>query len=116
MRISDWSSDVCSSDLLSDILADTLTPSPSPDARRDAMRDFIAGRLIEPLGMTSLTPEFDAKGTMIGGSIMHATARDYAKFGEFLRHHGVVDGQRLLHESRSEEHTSELQSPMRNSY
>src|SRR3546814_12945936 len=82
MRISDWSSDVCSSDLmagfaeakpavarpgevfnyssatsviLSDILADTLTPSPSPDARRDAMRDFIAGRLIEPLGMTSLT-------------------------------------------------------------
>src|SRR3546814_17844522 len=66
----------------SDFLADTLTPSPSPDARRDAMRDFIAGRLIEPLGMTSLTPEFDAKGTMIGGSIMHATARDYAKFGE----------------------------------
>src|SRR3546814_1850213 len=137
MRISDWSSDVCSSDLmagfaeakpavarpgevfnyssatsviLSDILADTLTPSPSPDARRDAMRDFIAGRLIEPLGMTSLTPEFDAKGTMIGGSIMHATARDYAKFGEFLRHHGVVDGQ------RSEEHTSELQSLMRISY
>src|SRR3546814_1981892 len=36
---------------------------------------------------------------MIGGSIMHATARDYAKFGEFLRHHGVVNGQRLLPES-----------------
>src|SRR3546814_4763980 len=63
------------------------------------MRDFIAGQLIEPLGMISLTPEFDAKGTMIGGSIMHATARDYAKFGEFLRHHGVVNGQRLLPES-----------------
>ncbi|MBB5707560.1 serine hydrolase domain-containing protein [Sphingopyxis panaciterrulae] len=85
--------------ILSDILADTLTPSPNSEARREAMRDFIAGRLIEPLGMTSLTPEFDAKGTMIGGSIMHATARDYAKFGEFLRHHGVVNGQRLLPES-----------------
>jgi len=85
--------------ILSDILADTLTPSPNPEARREAMRDFIAGRLVEPLGMTSLTPEFDAKGTMIGGSIMHATARDYAKFGEFLRNHGVVDGQRLLPES-----------------
>src|SRR3546814_13384771 len=71
--------------ILSDILADTLTPSPNPEARREAMRDFIAGRLIEPLGMISLTPEFDAKGTMIGGSIMHATARDYAKFGEFLQ-------------------------------
>ena len=85
--------------ILSDIIADTLTSSQSPDARRDAMRDFIAGRLIEPLGMTSLTPEFDATGTMIGGSIMHATARDYARFGEFLRNDGVVNGQRLLPES-----------------
>jgi CubicO group peptidase (beta-lactamase class C family) len=85
--------------ILADILTDTLTPSQNPEARRDAMRDFIHGRLIEPLGMTSLTPEFDAKGTMIGGSVMHATARDYAKFGEFLRNHGVVDGQRLLPET-----------------
>lgn len=85
--------------ILSDIIADTLTPSENPDARRDAMREFIAGRLVEPLGMTSLTPEFDAKGTMIGGSIMHATARDYARFGEFLRNDGVVNGQRLLPES-----------------
>lgn len=85
--------------ILADILTDTLTPSQSPDARREAMRDFIQGRLVEPLGMTSLTPEFDARGTMIGGSIMHATARDYAKFGEFLRNHGVVNGQRLLPES-----------------
>ncbi|WP_223181485.1 serine hydrolase domain-containing protein [Sphingopyxis sp. LK2115] len=85
--------------ILADIIADTLTPSESPDARREAMRDFIAGRLVEPLGMTSLTPEFDARGTMIGGSIMHAAARDYARFGEFLRNDGVVGGQRLLPES-----------------
>jgi CubicO group peptidase (beta-lactamase class C family) len=85
--------------ILSDILADTLTPSPNPDARRDAMRDFIGGRLVEPLGMASLMPEFDAHGTMIGGSIMHATARDYARFGEFLRNRGVVNGQRLLPET-----------------
>ncbi|WP_411340961.1 serine hydrolase [Sphingopyxis sp. J-6] len=85
--------------ILADILADTLTPSQNPAARRDAVREFIQGRLAEPLGMTSLTPEFDAKGTMIGGSIMHATARDYARFGEFLRNHGVVNGQRLLPET-----------------
>lgn len=85
--------------ILADILTDTLTPSRNPDARRDAMREFIQGRLAEPLGMTSLTPEFDAQGTMIGGSIMHSTARDYAKFGEFLRNHGIVNGQRLLPET-----------------
>ena len=85
--------------ILSDVLTDTLTPSQNPDARREAMREFIQGRLAEPLGMTSLTPEFDAHGTMIGGSIMHATARDYAKFGEFLRNRGVVNGQRLLPET-----------------
>lgn len=85
--------------ILADIMTDALTPSQNPDARRDAMLEFIHGRLAEPLGMTSLTPEFDAQGTMIGGSVMHATARDYAKFGEFLRNHGVVNGQRLLPET-----------------
>lgn len=85
--------------ILSDILVDTLTPAQGATARRDAMREYIRGRLAEPLGMTSLTPEFDAKGTMIGGSIMHATARDYARFGEFLRNRGVAGGQRLLPES-----------------
>jgi CubicO group peptidase (beta-lactamase class C family) len=82
--------------ILSDILTDALTSSTNPGARRDAMLEFMRGRLAEPLGMTSLTPEFDAAGTMIGGSVMHATARDYAKFGEFLRNRGVVEGQRLL--------------------
>lgn len=85
--------------ILADVIADTLAPGASPAARRDAVLDFIRGRLTEPLGMTSLTPEFDAAGTMVGGSIMHATARDYAKFGELLRNRGVVDGQRLLPES-----------------
>ena len=37
---------------------------------------------------SSLTPEYDAAGTMIGGSMMHMTARDYGRFGELLRRHG----------------------------
>lgn len=85
--------------ILADILAETLAPDASSAGRRDAVLDFIRGRLIEPAGMTSLTPEFDAAGTMIGGSIMHATARDYAKFGELLRQRGQAGGQRLLPES-----------------
>ncbi len=85
--------------ILSDILARALTDSEVPAVRRDAVRALVSGRLAEPLGMTSLTPEFDAAGTMIGGSIIHATARDYAKFGEFLRRRGEApDGTQLLSE------------------
>jgi CubicO group peptidase (beta-lactamase class C family) len=86
--------------IVADILARALTPSRDPTARRDAMLRYIRGRLTEPAGIASLTPEFDAAGTMIGGSIMHATARDYAKIGELLRHDGFAGadgkGQRLL--------------------
>lgn len=82
--------------ILADIIADTLAPAGSAAARRDAVLDYVRGRLTDPLGMTSLTPEFDASGTMVGGSIIHATARDYAKFGELLREGGVANGQRIL--------------------
>lgn len=85
--------------ILSDILARALTDSDVPAVRRDAVRNLLLGRLAAPLGMTSITPEFDAKGTMIGGSIIHATARDYAKFGEFLRMRGETpSGTRLIPE------------------
>lgn len=86
--------------ILSDVLTRALTPSTNPDVRRDAMLNFINGRLARPLGITSLTPEFDTRGTMIGGSIMHATARDYARLGEFMRRGGTtLGGQRLIPES-----------------
>ena len=82
--------------ILSDIVTRALTASEDPDVRRQAMMQFLRGRLIEPLGLASLTPEFDAHGTLIGGSFMHATARDYAKFGEFLRRNGEADGRQIL--------------------
>jgi CubicO group peptidase (beta-lactamase class C family) len=86
--------------IVADILARALTPSRDPVARRDAMLRYLRGRLTEPAGIASLTPEFDAAGTMIGGSIMHATARDYAKLGELLRNDGFAGadgkGARLL--------------------
>lgn len=82
--------------ILSDIMTRALTSSEDPGERREAMMQFLQGRLIEPLGLSSLTPEFDAHGTLIGGSFMHATARDYAKFGEFLRHNGETQGRQIL--------------------
>lgn len=82
--------------ILSDVATRMLTPSETPEVRRAAMETFIDGRLKAPLGLASFTPEFDARGTLGGGSFMHMTARDYARFGEFLRNHGRVDGRQLL--------------------
>lgn len=82
--------------ILSDIITRTLTRSTDPQVRRDVTLRFIRGRLLEPLDMDATYPEFDANGTFLGGSIIQATARDYAKFGEFLRHRGARKGAQHL--------------------
>ncbi|MEO1221678.1 MAG: serine hydrolase, partial [Pseudomonadota bacterium] len=83
--------------ILADIAASALTDSDDPEARRAAVADYLQERLFGPLGMTSMVPEFDAAGTLIGGSLMHASARDYAKFGEFLRAGGSApSGEQLV--------------------
>ena len=82
--------------ILCDLLTRMLTDSERPLARRDAMMEFVRGRLMNPVGLTSLTPEFDARGTMIGGAMIHMTARDYARFGELLRNRGRTHGHQVL--------------------
>jgi CubicO group peptidase (beta-lactamase class C family) len=82
--------------ILSDLMTRMLTDSDTPDMRRAAMMEFMQGRLMAPAGLTSLTPEFDMRGTMIGGAMLHMTARDYARFGELLRNRGRVNGHQLL--------------------
>lgn len=77
-----------SSLILSGLMGRMLTNSADPAARQGAMQTFIDGRLVVPAGLSSLTVEYDRAGTMIGGSFMHMTARDYARFGELLRNHG----------------------------
>ena len=84
------------SNILADIMTRSLTESTDPEVRRDAMLEYARGRLFEPLGMTSAFPQFDRNGTMLGGSMIHATARDWAKFGEFLRNNGSVRAAQLL--------------------
>jgi CubicO group peptidase (beta-lactamase class C family) len=84
------------SNILADIMTRSLTNSKDPQVRRDAMLEYARGRLFEPLGMKSAFIEFDRNGTMLGGSIIHATARDWAKFGEFLRNNGSVRAAQLL--------------------
>ncbi len=82
--------------ILADIAARVLTSSTDPDVRRAAVADYLEARLFGPLGMTSIVPEFDRAGTLIGGSLMHATARDFARFGEFLRNKGSYRGNQIV--------------------
>jgi CubicO group peptidase (beta-lactamase class C family) len=82
--------------ILADIAADVLTDnSTDPETRRKAVDTYLRTRLFEPLGMTSMVPEYDAAGTLIGGSAIHGTLRDWARFGEFLRNHGSYRGTQL---------------------
>jgi CubicO group peptidase (beta-lactamase class C family) len=85
--------------ILCDMMTRMLTDDDTPQGRRDAMIRFVQQRLAEPAGLTSLTPEFDARGTMIGGAILHMTARDYGRLGELLRNRGRIDGRQIVSES-----------------
>lgn len=52
--------------------------------------------LFEPLGMTSAVLETDVQDTFVGSSYMYATARDWARFGQFLLQKGVWNAQEIL--------------------
>src|SRR3546814_3274329 len=115
MRISDWSSDVCSSDLLRKIAdAESRAPvhrhvgdvvaiqgDPAVVGRNEAGDDIEAGGLSRAVG----TEQADRLSALQGQS---HTAQ-HRPLLEALA--DVVDSP-----TRSEEHTSELQSLMRNSY
>jgi CubicO group peptidase (beta-lactamase class C family) len=58
--------------------------------------EYPAEKLFKPLGMTSATMETDEYGTLVGSSYMYATARDWARYGQFLLQDGVWRGQELL--------------------
>jgi len=66
------------------------------DAIGAAARTYPNGRLFKPLGMTSAVLESDPSGTFLGEGYLYATARDWARFGEFLRLKGEWNGQQLL--------------------
>lgn len=84
-----WSYSSGSANILSRVLRDAL-------GGRDAYAKFLRERLFGPLGMTSAVAEFDASGTWIASSYVHATARDYAKFGLLYLNHGLWEMRQLL--------------------
>jgi len=82
--------------ILCDAAANALTEQRDAPTRRYLVNEYLRNRVFEPLGMTSMVAEYDAAGTLIGSSMMHGAARDWAKFGEFLRHGGSVKGAQLI--------------------
>jgi CubicO group peptidase (beta-lactamase class C family) len=55
-----------------------------------------AEKLFTPLGMTSAVIETDEDGTLVGSSYMYATARDWARYAQFLLQEGVWRGREIL--------------------
>jgi CubicO group peptidase (beta-lactamase class C family) len=82
--------------ILADVGARVLAPNGGAVERQEAMADYLRARLAVPLGMDLLVAEYDRAGTMMGGSMIWASAPDWAKFGEFLRHKGSVRGAQIV--------------------
>ena len=55
-----------------------------------------AEKIFKPLGMASAIIETDEDGTLVGSSYMYATARDWARYAQFLLQDGVWRGQEML--------------------
>src|SRR3546814_4148496 len=111
MRIGDWSSDVCSSDLL------------QADALIEAFSNGIIKSVANDIGVLAIFPGADIVDQLVERVLVAIVGRDdqdlaapddegHACLQQFLRI--VVESE--LVEDRSEEHTSELQSLMRISY
>ncbi len=83
--------------ILVDIVTRTIAPeATTPAARRSAMHAFLQARLIRPAAMPTLLCEFDPAGTMLGGSLCHASLRDWGAFGQLYLNGGVVAGRQVV--------------------
>src|SRR3546814_8681190 len=94
MRISDWSSDLCSSDLIG--------------AGERIVRDIA-------VGIDGKKLQFRA-GRVDDIAIGRRSERPVARIGDRLGRRIALHDEQALADDRSEEHTSELQSLMRISY
>ncbi len=77
------------SNILSGIVASVV-------GRGESYLSFLHQRLFGPIGARSVTPGLDGAGTWAASSFVHATARDYARFGYLYLRNGVWDDHRLL--------------------
>src|SRR3546814_6832061 len=118
MRISDWSSDVCSSDLVEPATGGNLSRRRRGHAVAQIVRGFeIAARRrikLGDVGRALGAGELRAKADVGDRRILDAAAP--AEHGADPVDIIIGDARRRIDAERSEEHTSELQSLMRISY
>jgi CubicO group peptidase (beta-lactamase class C family) len=69
-----------------------------------------------PLGMTSAVMEPDVSGDLVCSSNLYATARDWARFGQWILQDGVWEGERLLPEGWVEYSTTPVDVATDNAY
>jgi CubicO group peptidase (beta-lactamase class C family) len=69
-----------------------------------------------PLGMTSAVMEPDAAGDLVCSSFLYATARDWARFGQWYLQDGEWDGDQLLPEGWVAWSTTPVDLPTENPY
>jgi len=61
-----------------------------------AVRRWVQQELVEPLGLRTLSLNFDAQGTPVGSSNFFASARDWARFGQLYLDDGLAGGRQVL--------------------
>src|SRR3546814_9182738 len=111
MRISDWSSDVCSSDLLrAPAVLDTPTPRPGASPR-----DVPLSAVFIEQGRRLAVPAPDPDAFR-ADPLAHRAAKLPGVQADTFRMHTPMSTERVLRAIRSDEHTSELKSQMRISY
>lgn len=88
---SHWDYSSGTSMIVSRILRDSF-------ATEDDYLRYPSQRLFGPLGMRSAVMGTDAAGTLVGASLLYASARDFARLGLLFLHDGVWQGKRLLPE------------------
>src|SRR3546814_2315522 len=114
MRISDWSSDVCSSDLEQHFVEQFVAHAPV-EALAIAILHWFAWRDVMPLQAYFAAPREHGVGGELGAVVTDDHGWLAALGDQFVQlSHNPPPGDRCV--GRSEEHTSELQSLMRLSY
>src|SRR3546814_9991265 len=122
MRISDWSSDVCSSDLLAVLHAGAHnhaeggeleeSEDQADDHQRERQVDQAPPRIDDGIPQSEQRADGGGAGDRVGRGGGNGIGAEEC-FDDLLQHDGEAEGDQYL---RSEEHTSELQSLMRISY
>lgn len=93
-----WNYSSATTLLISDALTRSIVPDPrNPTDRRTRMRAWMNAALFDRIGMRPIV-EFDPQGNFYGSSLIWASARDFARFGQLYLRDGMWDGARVLPE------------------